>query len=128
MIVGLRWGVLVLGVALGVGIGAVDGSAIEPGWLELLTVAACVGGLLVMGALGRWRALPAFAIPYATYVLIEHAIVWNDDPNLYGLDDSGPAVGLIVVLPPALLAIALGIIGRAMLKHRSRRSTALPSA
>ena len=74
-----------------------------------------VVGLLVAR---RWAVLAVGATCVAV-VLVEQAL-WRDDPELSGIDDMGPMMGIVLVPFPMLLA-ALGVVSSRWLRARSRR-------
>ena len=97
---------------------ATGGTDFEPDGVQATVAAVYVIGLVALGVLGGWRALPLFALVYTAAAAVHEVFFWVDDPSSSGLDDMSPMVGLMVVLPFTLPLIAIGaLVARIARRH-----------
>jgi hypothetical protein len=67
--------------------------------------------LVLLGAVWRVHALWAFALAYLAGCIVWRLFLWQDDPQLTGMDDISPIGGYLVTVPFALVLIGIGWAG-----------------
>jgi hypothetical protein len=93
-------------------------------WPEFVYWAAygvLVIALVSIGAVWRIHALRTFGLVYFAGCVIWQLFLWTDDPQLRGIDDIPPIGGYFVTVPFALVLIAVGVTGTAVVDRLHAR-------
>jgi hypothetical protein len=117
---------VVLHVALALvvagGTTATAGSDFDEEGVQAAAAVGCFLALLLIGVVGGARVLVVFALAYVVAAVVHTEFFWSDDPTRSGTDDLDPMAGIVVVLPFALLVVAMGVVARyALRRERERR-------
>ncbi len=95
----------------------------EPDAIQAVIAVGWVGGMLALGALAGWRALPCFAAVYVAAAALLEATVHETPQGECDPFCSSPATGVVFVLPFLLVLLLIGIGGGAAARAYSSSSS-----
>jgi hypothetical protein len=79
---------------------------------DALLIASYIAVPVVLGLPGDLRSLPIVAAAFALAAISYQLILWNDDPQLSGIDDLPPVSAIAFVVPFVLLLVFAGAAAR----------------